>query len=57
MKLNLKSLAWWLTADAVVIVVWKLIWPDTIDGSSAIAVIVSSIILCSINDKKKKKKK
>ena len=54
MKLNLKSLAWWLTVDAVIIVVWKLVWPDTIDGSSVIGLIVSSIILCSINERKKK---
>ena len=54
MRLNLKSLAWWLTADAVVIVVWKLVWPDTIDGSSTIALIFSSIVLYSINERKKK---
>ena len=54
MKLNLKSLAWWLTADAVVIIVWKLFWPDTIDGETVIALIVSSIILYSINERKKK---
>ena len=54
MKLNLKSLAWWLTGDAVVIIIWKLVWPDTIDGSSVIGLMVSSIILYSINDKKKK---
>ena len=54
MKLNLKSLAWWLTADAVVIVVWKLVWPDTIDGETAIALTVSSIILYSINERKRK---
>ena len=54
MKLNLKSLAWWLTADAVVIIVWKLVWPDTIDGETVIALIVSSIILYSINERKKK---
>ena len=54
MKLNLKSLAWWLTADAVVIIVWKLIWPDTLDGETVIALIISSIILYSINERKKK---
>lgn len=54
MKLNLKSLAWWLTADAVVIIVWKLVWPDTIDGETAIALTVSSIILYSINERKRK---
>ena len=54
MRLNLKSLAWWLTADAVVIAVWKLVWPDTIDGSSIIALIFSSIVLYSINERKKK---
>ena len=54
MKLNLKSLAWWLTVDAVVIIVWKLVWPDTIDGETAIALTVSSIILYSINERKRK---
>ena len=54
MKLNLKSLAWWLTADAVVIIVWKLIWPDTLDGETVIAFIVSSMILYSINERKRK---
>ena len=54
MKLNLKSLAWWLTVDAVIIVVWKLVWPDTIDGSSIIALIFSPIVLYSINERKKK---
>ena len=54
MKLNLKSLAYWLTADAVVIIVWKIIWPDTMDGSSVIALIVSSMILYLINERKKK---
>ena len=54
MKLNLKSLAWWLTANAVVIIFWKLVWPDTIDGETVIALIVSSIILYSINERKKK---
>ena len=54
MKLNFKSLAWWLTVDAVIIVVWKLVWPDTIDGSSIIALIFSSIVLYSINERKKK---
>ena len=53
MKLKLKSLAWWLTGDAVVIIAWKLVWPDTVDGSSVIALIVSSIILYSINSRKK----
>ena len=54
MKLNLKRLAWWLTVDAVVIVAWKLVWPDTIDGETAIALTVSSIILYSINERKRK---
>ena len=54
MKLNLKSLAWWLTVDAVVIVAWKLVWPDTINGGSVIGLIASSIFLCSINERKKK---
>ena len=54
MKLNLKSLAWWLTIDAVVIVVWKLASPDTIDGSSVIWLMATSIFLSSINERKKK---
>ena len=54
MKLKLKRLAWWLTGDAVVIIVWKLVWPETIDGSSVISLLVLSIILYSINDRKKK---
>ena len=54
MKLNLKNLAYWLMADAVVIIVWKIIWPDTLDSSTVLALIVSSIILYLINKRKKK---
>ena len=50
MKLNLKSTALWLTVDAVVIVVWKLIYPDAIiDGASVIAVVVSTVVISNTN--------
>ena len=46
MKLNLKSTAFWLTIDAVIIVVWKLVNPNAvIDPASVIAVVVSTVII------------
>ena len=55
MKLNLKSTALWLTVDAVVIVVWKLIFPDKIiDPASVMAVVVSTVVTSSTEVWRKK---
>ena len=45
-KLNLKSMALWLAVDAVILIVWKLIFPDKIiDPASVMAVVVSTVVI------------
>ena len=54
-KLNVKSAALWLTIDAVIIVVWKLIFPGKIiDPASVMAVVVSTIVVSSTEGWRKK---
>jgi len=58
MKLNIKSTAFWLTVDAVIIVVWKLVNPDAvIDPASVIAVVVSTVVISNTNGYQGRKKK
>ena len=55
MKLNLKSTAFWLTVDAVIIVAWKLIFPDKfIDPASVMAIVVSTVVISNTNGWQKK---
>lgn len=55
MKLNFKSTAFWLTVDAVIIVAWKLIFPDKIiDPASVMAIVVSTVVISNTNGWQKK---
>ena len=55
MKLNLKSTAFWLTVDAVIIVVWKLIFLDEIiDPASVMAIVVATVVISNTNGWQKK---
>ena len=54
MNLNFKSLGWYLLADTLVIVSWKIWKPDWIEADRIIPFLVSSIILWLFFERKKR---